>query len=151
MSLKVLIADDEFDNRAILKAALEAAGCSVLEAVNGLEAVSAARAELPDLVLMDLSMPKLNGWEAATALRADARTAGLRIVAFTAHALAGDEEKAKAAGCDDYVAKPCVPREVVGKVLDWGARRRRAGADPARALRHPGGGSGGIKSHEDTE
>ncbi len=115
MNNRILIADDDYDNRMILKDALSAAGFEVLEAVNGIEAVKLASAEKPDLIFLDLSMPKLNGWEAAKQIRQMPEIAHTPIFAFTAHALAGDEHKAKAAGCDEYISKPCVPREVVEK------------------------------------
>ena len=121
----ILIADDDFDNRTILKEALEAAGFAVVLATNGQEALDMAMKELPDLIFLDLSMPKMNGWEAAKRLRQIPQMAQIPIFAFTAHALQGDETKAKAAGCDDYVSKPCVPREVVQKVRDWLKSKKR--------------------------
>lgn len=126
MTLKILVADDDYDNRAILKEALEAAGFQVVQATNGQEAIDMALKELPGLIFMDLSMPKMNGWEAAKRLRQLPRMAQVPIFAFTAHALQGDETKAKAAGCDDYVTKPCIPREVVKKVREWLKTRKAA-------------------------
>ncbi len=119
MNLKILIADDDFDNRTILTQALEGAGFSVVQATNGQEAVDMALKELPVLIFMDLSMPKMNGWEAAKRLRQFPQMAQIPFFAFTAHALQGDETKAKAAGCVDFVTKPCIPREVVKKVQEW--------------------------------
>jgi len=119
VNLKILIADDDFDNRTILTQALEGAGFSVVQATDGQEAVDTALKELPVLIFMDLSMPKMSGWEAAKRLRQFPQMAQVPIFAFTAHALQGDETKAKAAGCDDFVTKPCVPREVVKKVQEW--------------------------------
>ncbi|HBB68041.1 MAG: hypothetical protein A2X28_01365 [Elusimicrobia bacterium GWA2_56_46] len=118
MSAKILVADDDYDNRTIIRQVLEAAGYQVLEAVNGLEAVEKTLAEKPALILLDLSMPKLNGWEAAKRIKQTPEIAGIPIFAFTAHALAGDNIKAIAAGCNDYISKPCVPREVLQKVRD---------------------------------
>jgi two-component system cell cycle response regulator DivK len=118
MNAKILIADDDYDNRAILTQALEAAGFQVLQAENGQEAIDTAVREKPTLIFLDLSMPKMNGWEAAKRLRQLPELSATPIFAFTAHALQGDEMKAKAAGCDDYISKPCVPREVVQKVRD---------------------------------
>lgn len=117
-NLKILIADDDYDNRTILKEALEAAGFQVVQATNGQEAIDMALKELPVLIFLDLSMPKMNGWEAAKSLRQFPQMAQVPLFAFTAHALQGDETKAKAAGCDEYVTKPCIPREVVKKVQD---------------------------------
>ncbi|MBI4387061.1 MAG: response regulator [Elusimicrobia bacterium] len=116
MSHKILIADDDYDNRAVLKEALEAAGLNVILATNGEEALRMALEEAPDLIFLDLSMPRLSGWEVAKRIRAVPRIARIPIFAFTAHALQGDEVKARAAGCDDYISKPCIPREVVKKV-----------------------------------
>lgn len=124
MNVKILVADDDYDNRAIIRQVLEAGGYQVLEALNGLEAVEKALAEKPALILMDLSMPKLNGWEAAKRIKQTPEIAGIPIFAFTAHALTGDDVKAKAAGCDGYISKPCVPRAVLQKV-----RERLKGAD----------------------
>lgn len=118
MNAKILVADDDYDNRTIIRQVLEAGGYQVLEAVNGLEAIEKALAEKPALILMDLSMPKLNGWEAAKQIKQTPEIAGIPIFAFTAHALTGDDVKAKAAGCDGYISKPCVPREVLQKVRD---------------------------------
>jgi two-component system cell cycle response regulator DivK len=118
MNTKILVADDDCDNRVIIRHVLEAAGYQVVEAVNGLEAIEMALSQKPALILMDLSMPKLNGWEAARRIKQTPDLAGIPIFAFTANALTGDELKAKAAGCDDYISKPCVPREVVKKIKD---------------------------------
>lgn len=118
MNPKILIADDDYDNRVILKEALEVSGFDVVLAANGEEALEVALKELPALIFLDLSMPKMSGWEAAKRLRQVPRLSQVPIFAFTAHALQGDETKARAAGCDDFVTKPCVPREVVKKVRE---------------------------------
>jgi two-component system, cell cycle response regulator DivK len=119
MSHKILVADDDFDNRTIIREALEAAGYAVRTAVDGEDALQQVANESPEVLLLDLSMPKINGWEVAKRLRQDGRNEKMPIIAFTAHALAGEELKAKAAGCDDYVAKPCLPKEVIQKVVQW--------------------------------
>lgn len=124
MSFKILVADDEPDNRTILVDALEAAGYAVLCASNGVEALESATREPPDLILLDMSMPKMDGWEAARRLRQMPQTARIPLIAFTAHALVGEDAKAKAAGCDDYLSKPCRPREVVERVASWLERRK---------------------------
>jgi two-component system cell cycle response regulator DivK len=123
MSGKILVADDDFDNRTIMQEALEASGYEVILATNGQEALDTLTAENPGIMLMDLSMPKINGWELARRVRETPALAGTVILAFTAHALSGDELKARAAGCDDYIAKPCLPKEVVAKVRGWLERR----------------------------
>ncbi len=119
MNAKILIADDDFDNRAIAKAVLEAAGHEIFLASNGLEVLDVASKENLDLILLDMSMPKMNGWEAAKALRKLPEMRDVPILAFTAHALAGEALKAKVAGCDDYISKPCVPSEMAKKVGEW--------------------------------
>jgi two-component system cell cycle response regulator DivK len=123
MTDKVMVADDDFDNRTIAQEALEAAGYDVIVAANGIEALEKASVERPAVLLLDLSMPKLNGWEVAKRIREMPQLSGMAIVAFTAHALVGDELKAKASGCDDYISKPCLPKEVVQKVASWIGRK----------------------------
>jgi two-component system, cell cycle response regulator DivK len=134
MTAKILIADDDFDNRTIVKEALEASGYEVAIAVNGEEALEMAINQAPEVLLLDLSMPRLSGWEVAKRLRQTVSPAHLPIVAFTAHALAGDELKARAAGCDDYIAKPCLPRDVVQKVKEW---LGRTGSERAGGISRP--------------
>ena len=119
MSCKVLVADDDFDNRTIVREVLEAAGYEVQLATNGEEALEQTSRGKPDILLLDLSMPKVNGWEVAKRIREAPALSNTVIIAFTAHALVGDELKAKAAGCDDYLSKPCLPKEVVQKVAAW--------------------------------
>jgi two-component system cell cycle response regulator DivK len=114
----VLVADDEADNRAIMSAVLAASGYRVLEARDGAEAVAAALREKPDLILLDMAMPVLSGWEAARRLKAMAQTRSIPILAFTAFALAGDELKAREAGCEGYISKPCVPADVVRRIRE---------------------------------
>jgi two-component system, cell cycle response regulator DivK len=121
----VLVADDDADSRAVARDALLQAGYEVLEVSDGLEAVAAADSRSPDMILMDMAMPRLDGWEAVRRLRKGSHP-GVAIVAYTAHALAGDRERALAAGCDDYLAKPCGPKEVVRKAERW-ARREAGG------------------------
>jgi two-component system cell cycle response regulator DivK len=116
MTRTVLVVDDEPDNRAIMAAALKAAGYRVCEAAGGAEAVELALRELPDLILLDMAMPGVSGWEAVRRIRAMPQTRGIPVFAFTAYALAGDELKAMEAGCDGYISKPCIPKEVVEKI-----------------------------------
>jgi two-component system, cell cycle response regulator DivK len=119
MTFKVLVADDDFDNRIIARDTLEAAGYAVVMAVNGEEALEKIMSEKPDAVLLDLSMPKLTGWELARKVRSDKTLEHLPLIAFTAHALVGEELKAKAAGCNDYLAKPCMPKDILEKIARW--------------------------------
>ncbi|MBI5209808.1 MAG: response regulator [Elusimicrobia bacterium] len=121
----ILIADDNADNRAIMAAILTAAGFRVAEAADGAAAVAEAGRRKPDLVLLDLSMPVLDGYGAARAIRSDPGTAGTPILAWTAFALAGDDAKARAAGCDGYISKPCLPADVLRRIGETLLARRR--------------------------
>lgn len=103
---KVLHVEDLEDNRGIVRQLARRMGVTLLEAGDGLEGVEMARRELPDVILMDLSLPLMDGWEATTQLKADPSTCRIPVIALTAHAMAGDEQRARAAGCDGYVAKP---------------------------------------------
>lgn len=123
MSHKILVADDDFDNRMLMQEALEAAGYKVILATDGEEALKQIASEHPAAVLLDMSMPKINGWEVAQRVRQNAALKDLPLIAFTAHALVGEELKAKAAGCDDYVSKPCLPRDVVKCIAHWVEQR----------------------------
>ncbi len=116
MNPKILVADDDFDNRTIAAEALVAGGYDVIQAVNGQEAMDLALKELPSLVLLDLSMPKLDGWRVAFELKKDVRTRVIPNIAFTAHAMKGDEQKARESGCDDFLAKPCTPKKILEKL-----------------------------------
>ncbi len=112
----LVVDDDEPDNRAIMAAVLTASGYRVCEARDGVEAVAAALRESPDLILLDMAMPVMSGWEAIRRIKAMPQTRDIPVFAFTAFALAGDELRAQEAGCDGYVSKPCVPKEVVEKI-----------------------------------
>ena len=101
----LLVEDNEF-NRDMLTKRLRRRGFQVLSAVDGRQGIETARRELPDLVLMDLSLPEMDGWEAARRLKSDIQTQSIPVVALTAHAMLGDREKALEAGCDDYATKP---------------------------------------------
>jgi two-component system cell cycle response regulator DivK len=118
MEKKILVVEDDPDNRRIVAKVLAVAGYHVVEATDGLEALSQAQVERPDLILMDLALPNLDGWEATRRLKGDPQTHGIPVVALTAVAMRGDEEEARAAGCDDYLSKPARPaaiREMVKK------------------------------------
>ena len=112
----VLLVEDNEDNRLVYRTILDHFGFEVLEAADGEEGIRRARADEPDLILMDVSIPKIDGWEATRRLKADPLTASIPIIALTAHALATDREKAREAGCDGYLAKPVEPRRVVEEV-----------------------------------
>jgi two-component system cell cycle response regulator DivK len=113
---RILLVEDNHDNRAIYRTILEHFGYDVIEAHDGEEGVDAARRQHPDVILMDISIPRLDGWEATRILKADPDTSAIPIVALTAHALATDQAKAKEVGCDGYLAKPVEPRRVVAEV-----------------------------------
>lgn len=118
MPKKILVVEDDTDNRRIVARALAVEGYEVLEAVDGVQALARAQAEHPDLILMDLALPNMDGWEATRRLKSDAGTRAIPVVALTAIAMRGDEEQARAAGCDDYISKPARPmaiREIVKK------------------------------------
>src|SRR5438067_8797269 len=112
----VLLVEDNEDNRIVYSTILRHFGYSVTEALNGEEGIAKARAEKPDLILMDISIPIIDGWEATQVLKHDPETRQIPIIALTAHALASDREKAMEVGCDGYLAKPCEPRAVVAEV-----------------------------------
>src|SRR5450759_3571698 len=112
----VLLVEDNEDNRIVYSTILRHFGYSVTEALNGEEGITKARTEQPDLILMDISIPIIDGWEATQVLKHDPTTKDIPIIALTAHALASDREKAMEVGCDGYLAKPCEPRAVVAEV-----------------------------------
>jgi CheY-like chemotaxis protein len=113
---KVLLVEDHPENRDMLSRRLLRRGFEVVFAVDGAEAVSGAREQMPDVVLMDLSLPVIDGWEATRRIKADPATRAIPVIALTAHAMAGDREKALAAGCDDYDTKPVDFPRLLGKI-----------------------------------
>jgi CheY-like chemotaxis protein len=131
---RVLLVDDYPDAREMYSEYLEFSGFDVVEAGNGMEALQRAVDTAPDIILMDLSLPVMDGWEATRRLKADQRTKAIPVVALTGHALAGISEGAKQAGCDAFVTKPCLPEDLVReirKILDRPssstAKARRSG------------------------
>jgi two-component system, cell cycle response regulator DivK len=122
----VLVVDDFADNREMYSEYLSFSGYDVIEARNGKEAVDAAQTRLPDIIIMDLSLPVMDGWEATRRLKADERTRRIPVVALTGHALAGHSKGAKDAGCDSFLAKPCLPDQLVAEI-----RRMLAEGKPA--------------------
>ncbi len=113
---RILLVEDNEMNRDMLSRRLVRLGHAVSLAVDGAEAIAKAREEQPDIVLMDMSLPVIDGWEATRRLRADPATAGLKVIALTAHAMAGDRQKALDAGCDDYDTKPLDLPRLLGKI-----------------------------------
>jgi CheY-like chemotaxis protein len=112
----ILVVDDYEDAREMYAEYLRFCGFRVAEARNGNEALEQAFTLKPDLILMDLSLPGMDGWEATRQLKADERTRNIPVVALTGHALAGASEGAKRAGCDSFVTKPCLPDDLVVEV-----------------------------------
>ena len=112
----ILVVDDYQDAREMYAEYLQFSGFRVAEARNGNEAVAQAFSLRPDLILMDLSLPGMDGWEATRVLKSDDRTKHIPVVALTGHALAGASEGARKAGCDSFVTKPCLPDDLVVEV-----------------------------------
>jgi len=116
---KILVVEDNEDNRRILVYRLRKIGqFDIREATNGQEAIEAVQSDPPDLIFMDLKMPVMDGWEATRRIRTMPGGDAVRIIALTAQAMAGDEEKALAIGCDDYLAKPVVDPSLVKQKLE---------------------------------
>jgi two-component system, cell cycle response regulator DivK len=127
----VLVVDDFEDNRAMYAEFLRFSGFDVEEAANGHDALDKAFRLVPDLIVMDLSLPGVDGWEATRRIKADTRTRHIPIIAVTGHALAGHSKGARDAGCDAFVTKPCLPEDLLAQIrrlLDAGkAKSRRSG------------------------
>jgi two-component system, cell cycle response regulator DivK len=113
---KILLVEDNEMNRDMLSRRLERKGYQILIAVDGGEGLDLARAETPDLILMDMGLPVVDGWEATRRLKAAPETQKIPVIALTAHAMRGDQEKALEAGCDDYDTKPVDLPRLLGKI-----------------------------------
>jgi len=113
---KVLVVEDNSDNREVCVTVLRHYGYEVVEAVNGEGGLAKAREEKPDIILMDLSLPVMDGWEVTRKLKSDPELNGIPVIAITAHAMSGDEAKALDAGCNGYLSKPCVPKDIIEAV-----------------------------------
>jgi CheY-like chemotaxis protein len=113
---RLLLVEDNEESRDALSRRLQRTGYEVLTAVDGQQGIEAVRAGSPDLVLMDMSLPVLDGWQATRQLKADPQTRHIPVIALTAHAMAGDREKALAAGCDEYETKPVEFDRLLGKI-----------------------------------
>lgn len=112
----VLVVDDFEDNRAMYVEYLRFQGFKVAEAVNGAEAIAQTSELMPGIIVMDLSLPVVDGWEATRRIKADSRTSHIRIIALTGHAEPSHAKKALDAGCDDFIAKPCLPESLLAKI-----------------------------------
>ncbi len=113
---KILLVEDQEMNRDMLSRRLRRNGFEVVEAEDGLEAIDLAESAQPDLVLMDMSLPEMDGWEATRRLKQDPRTHGIPVIGLSAHAMAGDRQKGLQAGCDEYDTKPIDLKRLLGKV-----------------------------------
>jgi two-component system, cell cycle response regulator DivK len=119
MSTRILVVEDQADNRRILRDLLSSVGYEILEAVTGDEGVTLATSQHPDLILMDIQLPGMDGYEATRRIKADPVLHHIPIIAVTSYALSGDDAQAFAAGCDSYVAKPFSPRALLAKVREY--------------------------------
>lgn len=124
----VLVVEDYQDAREMYAAYLQFSGYRVAEATNGIEAIEQANELMPDIILMDLALPKMDGWEATRRLKMAEKTRHIPIVALTGHALAGHAEGARQAGCDSFVTKPCLPDALVAEIKRMLSARESAGA-----------------------
>ena len=119
MSKRILVVEDQPDNRQIIRDMLARIDYEITEAENGEEALTAIAKQRPDLILMDIQLPIMDGYEATRRIKADASLRSIPIIAVTSYALSGEGQKARAAGCDDYVPKPFSPRELLAKVRHY--------------------------------
>jgi two-component system, cell cycle response regulator DivK len=119
MSRRILVIEDQPDNRQILRDLLTSADFEVIEAVDGEAGLAAAAEHRPDLILMDIQLPGIDGYEATRRLKGDAGLRDVPVIAVTAHALSGAEQEARAAGCDGYISKPISPRQLLTKVREY--------------------------------
>jgi len=119
VSKRVLAVDDQEDNRRILRDLLTSAGFEVVEAATGEEAVTVAESQRPDLILMDIQLPGIDGYEATRRIKANPALRAIPLIVVTSYALSGDEAKAMAAGADAYVSKPFSPRALLAKVKQY--------------------------------
>jgi two-component system cell cycle response regulator DivK len=119
MTKRILVVEDREDNRQILRDLLGSSGYELVEAVDGVQAVAAVANQRPDLILMDIQLPIMDGYEATRRIRSNPDNKSIPIIAVTSYALTGDEGKALAAGCDAYVAKPFSPRQLLAKIREY--------------------------------
>ena len=119
MSKRILVVEDQEDNRRIVRDLFTRSGYEIIEATTGEEGVTMAETQCPDLILMDIQLPVIDGYEAARRIKANPALHHIPIIAVTSYALSGDDVKAFAAGCNDYVAKPFSPRALLAKVREY--------------------------------
>lgn len=119
MSKRILIIEDQPDNRQIMHDALSASGYESLEAVTGEHGLELAGSEIPDLILMDIQLPGMDGYEVTRRIKGNAALNHIPIIAVTSYALSGDDQKAFAAGCDGYLTKPVSPKRLLAKIKEY--------------------------------
>ncbi len=119
MSKRILVVEDQPDNRKIIRDVFAPTGYEIIEAENGGEALAAIAKARPDLILMDIQLPIMDGYTATRRIKADPALRSIPIIAVTSYALSGEEKKAREAGCDDYIPKPYSPRELLAKVRQY--------------------------------
>ena len=119
MSKRILVVEDQDDNMQILRDLLTSADYEMVEAENGEEALAEVAKQPPDLILMDIQLPVMDGYEATRRIKADPALRSIPIIAVTSYALSGDEAKAREAGCDDFVPKPYSPRQLLAKIREY--------------------------------
>ena len=116
MSKRILVIEDTEDNRQIIRDLLSSVGYELIEAMDGAEGVAMAQSQHPDLILMDIQLPLVDGYEATRSIKRDPELKHIPVIAVTSYALSGDEERAREAGCDAYVAKPYSTRHLLAKI-----------------------------------
>lgn len=119
MSKRILVVEDNADNRRILRVLLANAGFELIEAADGANGLAMAEQNRPDLILMDIQLPVLDGYETTRRIKADPRLRDIPIIAVTSYALSGDEIKAREAGCDGYITKPFSPRAILARIREF--------------------------------
>ena len=119
MSKRILLIEDQDDNRQIVRDLMAASGYELIEATTGEEGIAAAARERPDLILMDIQLPGIDGYEVTRRIKANPQLKSIPIIAVTSYALSGDDKKAFAAGCDGYVTKPYSPRLLLAKIREY--------------------------------
>ena len=119
MSKRILVVEDQEDNRQIIRDMLTVTDYEIMEAESGEEALAAVAKQRPDLILMDIQLPGMDGYEATRRIKADPALRSIPIIAVTSYALSGEEQKARAAGCDEYVPKPYSPRQLLAKIRQY--------------------------------
>jgi two-component system, cell cycle response regulator DivK len=119
VSKRILVVEDQPDNRQIIRDMLADTGYEIVEAENGEEALAAIAKQRPDLILMDIQLPVMDGYAATRRIKTDPALKSIPVIAVTSYALSGEEKKAREAGCDDYVPKPYSPRQLLAKIRQY--------------------------------